>query len=95
VRHPFAGRAVAVAAVDLFKKGKPDLLIGCLGETNRYFRNLGGGKFQDASKEIGLTGRIYNSRVAAGADVNKDGIVDIVFNNEGQDPFILLGDPNR
>jgi hypothetical protein len=91
----FAGRATSAAFVDLFKKGKPDLLVGCLGETNRYFRNLGGGKFQDASKEIGLDRRVLNSRLAAGADVNKDGVMDVVFNNEGQEPFILLGDPNR
>jgi hypothetical protein len=38
---------------------------------------------------------VLNSRAVAGGDVNKDGVVDIVFNNEGQDPFILLGDPNR
>ena len=66
-----------------------------MGGTNRYFRNLGGGKFQDASAEIGLNRRVMNSRVVAAADVNKDGILDVVFNNEGQEPFILLGDPNR
>lgn len=91
----FAGRATSVATVDLFKKGKPDLLVGCFGETNRYFRNQGAGKFQDASKEIGLDKKVLNSRLSAGADVNKDGVWDIVFNNEGQEPFILLGDPNR
>jgi hypothetical protein len=90
----FAGRTTSAAFVDLFKKGKPDLILGCLGEPNRFFRN-GGGTFADASKDIGLNGRILNSRLAAAADVNKDGILDIVFNNEGQDPFILLGDPNR
>ncbi len=91
----FAGNGTSAAWVDLFKKGKPDLLVACLGGTNRYFRNQGGGKFQDASGEIGLNRRIMNSRVVAGADVNKDGIMDVVFNNEGQEPFILLGDPTR
>lgn len=87
--------AVGAAWADLFKKGKPDLVVACVGGSNRYFRNLGNGKFQDAGQQIGLVGRILNSRAAAGADVNKDGVLDLVFNNEGQDPFILLGDPNR
>ena len=28
-------------------------------------------------------------------DANKDGVVDLVFNNEGQDPQIILGDAQR
>jgi hypothetical protein len=88
----FSGNATAVAMGDFFKKGKPDLLVACLGSTNRYFRNLGGGKFQDASHDIGLDRRILNSRAVVTGDVNKDGNVDVVFNNEGQDPFILLGE---
>jgi hypothetical protein len=91
----FTGHATSAVWVDLFKKGKPDLLIACLGGTNKYFRNLGGGKFQDATASIGLDHRILNSRGVAVGDVNKDGVFDIAFNNEGQDPFILLGDPNR
>ena len=91
----FTGHATSAAWVDLYKKGKPDLLVACLGGTNRYFKNLGGGKFQDATASIGLDHRILNSRGVAVGDVNKDGIFDIAFNNEGQDPFILLGDPNR
>jgi hypothetical protein len=90
-----AGQGTAAAWVDLFKKGKPDLLVACLGGSNRYFRNQGGGKFTDASKDLGLDRVVLNSRAVTGGDVNKDGVVDVVFNNEGQDPFILLGDPNR
>jgi hypothetical protein len=91
----FTGNGTSAAWGDLFKKGKADLIVGSIGGTNRYFRNLGGGKFQDASAEIGLNRRVMNTRVVATADVNKDGIVDVVFNNEGQEPFILLGDPTR
>jgi len=91
----FTGHATAAVWVDLFKKGKPDLLIACIGGSNKYFRNLGGGKFQDATASIGLDHRILNSRGVAAGDMNKDGVIDIAFNNEGQDPFILLGDPNR
>jgi len=91
----FTGHATSAVWVDLFKKGKPDLLVTCLSGSNRYFRNLGGGKFQDATATIGLDRRLLNSRCVAVGDVNKDGVIDIAFNNEGQDPFILLGDPNR
>jgi hypothetical protein len=88
----FTGNATSAVFVDLFKKGKTDLLVGVLGGTNRYYRNLGNGKFQDASHDIGLDRRILNSRAVVTGDVNKDGVVDVIFNNEGQDPFILLGD---
>jgi hypothetical protein len=91
----FDGRGTSAAWADLFKKGKPDLLVTCLGGPNRYYRNLGGGKFKEAGADIGLNRRVMNSRVVAAADVNKDGIFDVVFNNEGQEPFILLGDPTR
>ncbi len=91
----FKGHATSAVWVDLFKKGKLDLVVACVGSPNRYFRNLGGGKFQDATHEIGLDRRVLNSRAVAAGDVNKDGFWDLVFNNEGQDPFILLGDPTR
>ena len=91
----FSGNATAAAWVDLSKKGKVDLLVACLGGTNRFYRNLGNGKFQDASHDIGLDRRVLNSRAVVTADVNKDGAVDVVFNNEGQDPFILLGEVAR
>jgi hypothetical protein len=90
-----AGQGTSVAWVDLFKKGKPDLLVASLGGSNRYFRNQGNGKFVDASKDLGLDRVVSNSRAVVGGDLNKDGVIDVVFNNEGQDPFILLGDPNR
>ncbi|HEV3029848.1 MAG TPA: VCBS repeat-containing protein, partial [Planctomycetota bacterium] len=91
----FTGNATAAVWVDLFKKGKADLLVACFGVPNRYFRNLGNGKFQDASHDIGLDRRVLNSRAVVTGDVNKDGVIDVVFNNEGQDPFILLGDATR
>jgi hypothetical protein len=91
----FAGRATAVAAADLGKKGKLDLLVSCFGEPNRYFRNAGGGRFEDASKAIGLDRQVMNSRGVAAADVNKDGVLDVVFVNEGQEPLLILGDSGK
>jgi hypothetical protein len=91
----FAGHAVSAVWVDFSKKGKPDLLIGCMGGANRLYRNLGGGKFKDATADVGLDHKVLNSRGVAFGDVNKDGAVDIIFNNEGQDPFILLGEATK
>jgi FG-GAP-like repeat len=91
----FTGHATSAAWVDFGKKGKPDLLIGCMGGANRLFRNLGGGKFKDATAEVGLDRKVLNSRGVAFGDVNKDGALDIIFNNEGQDPFILLGEASK
>jgi hypothetical protein len=91
----FAGHACGASFVDLGKTGKPDLLVACMAGSNHYFRNQGNGKFGEASKDIGLDRTILNSRAVAFGDVNKDGTVDIIFNNEGQDPFILLGDPKK
>jgi hypothetical protein len=91
----FSGHATSAAWVDFAKKGKPDLLIACLGGPNRLYRNLGGGKFKDATAEVGLDRRVMNSRAVAFGDVNKDGALDIIFNNEGQEPFIILGEPTK
>jgi hypothetical protein len=91
----FTTNATSAAWVDLGKKGKPDLLVACMGGANKLFRNLGGGKFKDATAEIGLDRKVLNSRAVAAGDVNKDGVVDVIFNNEGQDPFILLGEVTK
>jgi hypothetical protein len=91
----FTGHATSAAWVDLGKKGKPDLLVGCMGGANKLFRNLGGGKFKDATADVGFDRKVMNSRAVAFGDVNKDGAIDVIFNNEGQDPFILLGEATK
>jgi hypothetical protein len=47
---------------DFSNRGKLDLFVGCLKGPNRYFRNLGGGKFADAGNELGFHRRIFNTR---------------------------------
>jgi hypothetical protein len=73
--------------------GKLDLVIGCLRGPNRFFRNLGGGKFQDATEEIGLHQRIFNTQAVCLVDLNNDGMLDMVFNNEGQESVVFMGNP--
>ena len=71
------------------------MFVGVLKGPNRYFRNGGDGKFVDASEEIGLTQRVFNTRAICVVDLNGDKVPDIVFNNEGQESSVLLGNPKR
>jgi hypothetical protein len=80
---------------DFNHRGKLDLIVGCLRGPNRYFRNNGDGTFTDASEELGFFQRIFNTRGVAALDLNKDGVLDLVFNNEGQESSVLIGDPQR
>src|SRR5262249_51183480 len=73
--------------------GHLDLVVGCLRGPNRFFRNRGDGTFDDATEAIGLERRIYNTQAVALVDLNNDGILDMVFVNEGQPSVALLGDP--
>src|SRR5262249_40989071 len=41
----------------------------------------------------GLHKQIYNTQAVCLADLNNDGILDMVFNNEGQESCVLLGNP--
>jgi hypothetical protein len=65
-------------------------MVGCWRSPNRYFENNGNGTFTDASDDIGLSGRIYNTTGMAVCDLNKDKLPDVVFNNEGQEAVVLL-----
>ena len=87
------GQAVSAAAVDFNKDGRVDLIVGCLKGANRYFRNTGQGKFVDATDEVGLSQQIFNTRGLAAVDINSDGAMDLLLNNEGQESTVLLGRP--
>lgn len=87
--------AACAAWADFNNRGRLDLLIGVLRGPNRYLRNNGDGTFSDASDEIGLGQRIFNTRGICPLDLNKDGVLDLVFNNEGQESAVLVGDPQR
>ena len=76
---------------DFDNDGKPDLVVCCLRGTNRYFKNNGNGTFTDKSSDIGLTQKVFNSQAAAFADLNGDGQLDLILNNEGQESSVLFG----
>jgi len=85
---------VRCAAWVEFRKGKLDLLAGCWNGPNRFFLNNGNGTFTDATDEIGLTHCVFNTSALLAQDLNKDGVPDVVFNNEGQEPVVLLSNPS-
>jgi hypothetical protein len=71
------------------------LLIGCIGASNRLFRNNGNGTFADATESAGFYQRLFNTRAIAVMDLNKDGVADVVLTNEGQESAVLVGAPAR
>ncbi len=87
------GEATCAVWGDFTHTGRLDLLVGCLRGPNRFFRNTGAGVFVDATTELGLDQKVYNTRGILAIDLNKDGALDVVFNNEGQESNVLLGKP--
>lgn len=92
--QPF-GKLLSAAAIDLDGDGKQDVVVGCLKGVNRCFRNMGNGQFEDLTDKLGLGRQIFNTRGVAAADLNQDGAIDLLLNNEGQESIVLLGRPRE
>jgi hypothetical protein len=78
---------------DVTNDGKLGLVVGCLRGPNRFFRNKGEGTFVDASEELGLTQKIFNTQGVCLVDLNNRGVLDMIFVNEGQESVVLLANP--
>jgi hypothetical protein len=89
----FKGHATSAAVGDVDNDGHLDIVFGCLKGPNRYFRNKGDGTFEDATAALGLNERVFNTQAVCLVDLNNDGVLDMVFNNEGQESAVLLGNP--
>jgi hypothetical protein len=87
------GKPGCAVFVETAPAGKWDIVVGGLGSPNRYLRNSGNGVFADATVEMGLQQRVFNTRGVSVVDLNKDGAPDMIFNNEGQESAVLLGKP--
>jgi hypothetical protein len=88
-------QATSAAWASLDASGKPGLVVGCLKGPNRYFRHVGGGKFEEATQEVGLHQKVFNTRAIAALDFNGDGACDLLLNNEAQASVALLGDAEK
>ena len=89
------GTATSAAWADLQGSGHPDLIVGCLKSPNRLFRNKGDGAFADVTEEHGFAKHIFNTQAVSVVDLNKDGSLDVIFNNEGQESVLLMGERKR
>ncbi len=87
------GMATCAAWGDIDNDGHIDLVVGCLRGPNRVLRNKGDGTFEDVTEALGLHQKIFNTQGVCLVDLNKDGQLDMVFNNEGQESCVLLGNP--
>jgi hypothetical protein len=73
---------VGVAFADIDNDGLPDLFVTTVRMGNVLFKNLGGGKFKDISKEAGVD-YVGHSSGAVFFDFNHDGLLDLFVANVG------------
>jgi hypothetical protein len=74
------GWAQAITHTDLDGDGRQDIIVGNDFGVNSYYRNLGGGKFENVTERINTGKPSYTMGIAL-ADLNRDGFPDIYISN--------------
>jgi hypothetical protein len=74
------GWAQAVGHLDFDADGREDLLCGNDFGTNSWYRNLGNGKFEDVSAQLGTDKPSYTMNLGI-TDLNRDGFPDVYVSN--------------
>ena len=75
--------SVGASFGDLDNDGLPDLFVTTVRHGNRLFRNLGGGRFEEATESAGVAYSGHSSGVVL-FDFNNDGLLDILICNVGR-----------
>lgn len=81
-----------VCAGDYDQDGWPDLYFCNLEGRNALFRNLGQGRFEDATGAAGVACEHQSSRGAVFADINGDGALDLIVTSISGPNACLLND---
>lgn len=74
------GWSQAAGHVDFDGDGREDIISGNDFGTNSYFRNAGGGKFEEVSAALGVDKPSYTMNIGI-TDLNRDGYPDIYISN--------------
>ena len=74
----YAGITRGVLFTDLTEDGLPDILLANAHDSNRFFRNLGNGTFEDFTQKSNLASDSLSTSISA-ADIDLDGDLDLIF----------------
>lgn len=74
------GWSQSIGHLDFDGDGREDLICGNDFGVNAWYRNLGGGKFEEVSSRIGTDKPSYTMNVGI-TDLNRDGVPDVYISN--------------